>query len=40
VSAQTEPGRRLYNFPREYDGSGQCIGILELGDFRPDDIES
>ncbi len=22
---------RLYNFPAEFDGSGQCVGILQLG---------
>jgi kumamolisin len=31
---------RLYNFPGELDGSGQCIGIIELGGgFRAEDIE-
>lgn len=32
---------RLYKFPTEVDGSGQTIGIIELGGgFRPDDLEA
>jgi kumamolisin len=32
---------KLYNFPAGLDGSGQCIGIIELGGgYRTDDIET
>ena len=32
---------RLYGFPTDLDGSGQCIGLIELGGgFRPADIET
>jgi kumamolisin len=32
---------RLYNFPTGVDGTGQCIGIIELGGgFDPDDLET
>jgi kumamolisin len=32
---------RLYKFPTGADGSGQCIGLIELGGgFRPSDIEA
>jgi kumamolisin len=32
---------RLYQFPTGVDGSGQCIGLIELGGgFRPADIEA
>jgi kumamolisin len=31
----------LYNFPSQLDGSGQCIGIIELGGgYRPDDLRA
>jgi kumamolisin len=31
----------LYNFPTDVDGTGQCIGILELGGgFRPTDLRT
>jgi kumamolisin len=32
---------KLYNFPDDVDGSGQCIGIIELGGgYRPQDLSS
>ena len=32
---------KLYNFPAGLDGSGECIGLIELGGgFRPQDIDS
>jgi kumamolisin len=32
---------KLYNFPRQFDGSGECIGIIELGGgFRNQDIDA
>jgi len=32
---------RLYNFPTELDGSGQCVAIIELGGgFRPQDLKT
>lgn len=32
---------RLYNFPTELDGSGQCIGIIELGgSYRKSDLKT
>jgi kumamolisin len=32
---------RLYNFPTALDGSGQCIGLIELGGgFRPADLDA
>ena len=32
---------KLYNFPAGADGSGQCIGIIELGGgYRPDDLRT
>jgi hypothetical protein len=32
---------RLYNFPRKFNGKGECIGIISLGgmDFRESDLE-
>jgi kumamolisin len=45
---QSDPGSftpptlaRIYNFPTGIDGSGQCIGLIELGGgFRPADIDA
>ncbi len=32
---------RLYQFPADLDGTGQCIGILELGGgYRPEDLQT
>ena len=32
---------KLYNFPSSVDGSGQCIGIIELGGgYRPADLKA
>ena len=41
VGIKTAPQiARLYDFPADTDGSGQCIGIVEFGGYYPTDLQA